>query len=83
MFIVNVEGAIRKDGKWLIIERSKQEEHAGGLLALIGGKVDVEGNTKEILERTLAREIFEEVGVKIKNGAKYVHNSSFPFLHKV
>ncbi|KAF0816138.1 MutT/Nudix family protein [Bacillus sp. ZZV12-4809] len=28
MFIVNVEGAIRKNDKWLIIERSKKEEHA-------------------------------------------------------
>lgn len=28
MFIVNVEGAIRKEHKWLIIERSKKEEHA-------------------------------------------------------
>ena len=37
MFIVNVEGAIRKNDKWLsIIERSKKEEHAGGLLSLVG-----------------------------------------------
>jgi 8-oxo-dGTP diphosphatase len=43
MFMVNVEGAIRKDDRWLIIERSKKEEHAGGLLSLVGGKVDYEG----------------------------------------
>lgn len=50
MFIVNVEGAIRKDNKWLIIQRSTKEEHAGGQLSLVGGKVDPEGNTSEILE---------------------------------
>lgn len=38
MFIVNVEGAIRKDGKWIIIERSYKEEHAAGSLSLVGGK---------------------------------------------
>lgn len=53
VFIVNVEGAICKDDKWLVIKRSSKEEHAGGTLSLVGGKVDVEGNTIHILERTM------------------------------
>ncbi|WP_107840889.1 NUDIX domain-containing protein [Metasolibacillus meyeri] len=77
MFIVNVEGAIRKEGKWIIAERSKQEEHAGGLLSLIGGKVELEGNPSNILEETLKREIFEEIGVTIKEHLRYVHSTSF------
>jgi 8-oxo-dGTP diphosphatase len=77
MFIVNVEGAIRKNDKWLIIERSRKEEHAGGLLSLVGGKVDIEGNSSDILERTVKREILEEVGVKVKDKLNYVHNTSF------
>ncbi|MFD2446886.1 NUDIX hydrolase [Bacillus sp. CGMCC 1.16607] len=77
MFIVNVEGAIRKNDKWLIIERSKKEEHAGGMLSLVGGKVDIEGNTSDILERTVKREIFEEVGVKVKDKLHYVHSTTF------
>lgn len=77
MFIVNVEGAIRKNDKWLIIERSKKEEHAGGLLSLVGGKVEIEGNSANILERTVKREIFEEVGVKVKDRLIYVHSTSF------
>lgn len=77
MFIVNVEGAIRKNDKWLIIERSKKEEHAGGLLSLVGGKVDIEGNSSDILERTVKREILEEVGVNIKDKLTYVHSTSF------
>ncbi|WP_341963607.1 NUDIX domain-containing protein (plasmid) [Planococcus maritimus] len=77
MFIVNVEGAVRKNDKWLIIERSKEEEHAGGMLSLVGGKVDQEGNTSNILERTVKREILEEVGVKVKEKLNFLHSTSF------
>lgn len=77
MFIVNVEGAIRKNDKWLIIERSEKEEHAGGTLSLVGGKVEMEGTAIDILERTVKREIFEEVGVKVKDRIYYVHSTSF------
>lgn len=77
MFIVNVEGVVRKNDKWLIIERSKKEEHAGGLLSLVGGKVKKEGNSSDILEGTLRREILEEVGVNVKDGLSYIHNPSF------
>lgn len=77
MFIVNVEGAIRKNDHYLIIERSKKEEHAGGLLSLVGGKVEKEGSAPDILESTLRREILEEVGVALKGKLEYVHSSSF------
>lgn len=77
MFIVNVEGAICRDDKWLVITRSTREEHAGGTLSLVGGKVDVEGNTSEILERTIKREIDEEVGIVIKDAVTFVYSSSF------
>ncbi|KIL43115.1 NUDIX hydrolase [Jeotgalibacillus campisalis] len=77
MFIVNVEGAIRKHDKWLIIERSNMEDHAGGLFSLVGGKVEIEGNSFNIVERTLKREILEEVGVKVKDQLNYLHSTSF------
>ncbi|QUW23589.1 NUDIX domain-containing protein [Sporosarcina sp. Marseille-Q4063] len=76
MIIVNVEGAIYKNGKWLLIERSLKEEHAGGTLSLVGGKVEFEGDSSDILERTLEREILEEVGIKVKD-LEYVNSSSF------
>lgn len=60
MFIVNIEGAIRKDNKWIIIERSKKEEHAGGLLSLVGGKVEA-NNMPSVLESNLQRKITEEI----------------------
>ncbi|RKL64720.1 DNA mismatch repair protein MutT [Salipaludibacillus neizhouensis] len=77
MFYVNVEGAVYKEGKWLIISRSLKEGHAGGLLSLVGGTVENEGNSTKILERTLRRELFEEVGVKVKDNMDYVRNTSF------
>jgi 8-oxo-dGTP diphosphatase len=77
MFIVNVEGAVFREDKWLIIGRSMQEEHGGGLLSLVGGTVEKEGNSKDILERTLKRELFEEVGVKVKDQLQFVRNTSF------
>jgi 8-oxo-dGTP diphosphatase len=77
MCIVNVEGAIFKNDKWLIIKRSEKEEHAGGMLSLVGGKVEMEGNTTDILERTVKREILEEVGIDVKGNLKYVHSTSF------
>ncbi|MFJ6208545.1 NUDIX hydrolase [Lysinibacillus sp. NPDC092081] len=76
MFIVNVEAAIYKNEKWLIIKRSEKEEHAGGAFSLVGGKVEKGGFSTNILERTLIREIAEEVGVKVSN-LRYVNSSSF------
>ena len=77
MFYVNVEGAVLREDKWLIIERSMKEAHAGGLLSLVGGTVENEGNSENILERTIKRELFEEVGVKVKEKIKFVSNTSF------
>ncbi|MFS0861176.1 NUDIX hydrolase [Fredinandcohnia sp. 179-A 10B2 NHS] len=77
MFIVNVEAAIRKKDKWLIIERSLKEEHAGGMLSLVGGKVELEGNSSDILERTVRREIYEEVGIEVEDELVYVQSTSF------
>ncbi|MDR7000740.1 NUDIX domain-containing protein [Neobacillus niacini] len=77
MFIVNVEAAIHREGKWFVIERSKKEEHAGGLLSLVGGTVDNEGDAQTILEKTLIREVYEEVGVRVKENMKLVSNTSF------
>ncbi|MCM3357248.1 MULTISPECIES: NUDIX domain-containing protein [unclassified Psychrobacillus] len=76
MFIVNVEGAIYKEGKWLLVKRSEQEEHGAGGLALVGGQVDQEGNSSDIFERTLIREIDEEVGIEVTN-LQYVNSSTF------
>ena len=77
MFIVNVEAAIYKGDKWLIIKRSELENHAAGELSLVGGKVDKEGVKSDILEETIRREVLEEVGVELCDELHYVHSTSF------
>ncbi|MFB5192827.1 NUDIX hydrolase [Alicyclobacillus fastidiosus] len=77
MFVVNVEAAIFKDDNWLVIRRSLKESHAAGMISLVGGKVEHEGNQSDILERTLRREIFEEVGIEVTDVIHYVQSTSF------
>lgn len=76
-FIINVEGAVYREDRWLLIRRSTKEEHAGGELALVGGTVDQEGFSSDLLERSLQREMFEEVGIEISDSMTYIRNTSF------
>ncbi|WP_144512172.1 NUDIX hydrolase [Bacillus sp. FJAT-22090] len=77
MFFINVEGAVFREDKWLLIRRSTKEAHAGGGLSLVGGTVEHEGDSSDILERTLRRELHEEVGIEVKERMQYVRNTSF------
>lgn len=75
-FLINVEAAILKDGKWLLCVRSKKENHAGGVLSLIGGTVEYSDSKQDTLENALVREIHEEIGVKI-SVIDFVHDTYF------
>ena len=68
MFIVNTGAAIYRDGRYLIIKRSEMEEHAAGMISLVGGKVEIAKDSSEVLERTIIREVEEEVGLVIEVG---------------
>lgn len=74
---VNVEGAIYKGHKWLMIERSKEESHATGTLAMPGGTLEAYVNVQNALEETLNREIMEETGIEIENEMRYVESKTF------
>ncbi|MBI1279512.1 MAG: NUDIX domain-containing protein [Anaerolineaceae bacterium] len=74
--IVNVEGAIVRNGYYLLVIRGSGENHAAGMLSLVGGKVEGKGNIANILEDTLRREIQEEIGVEISDTI-YVHSNAF------
>ncbi len=80
-FIVNVEAAIYKHDKWLIIKRSENEENAPGTLSLVGGKVELKENTTDvinnILGKTLKREILEEVGIEVDDKMIYLESKYF------
>jgi len=75
-YIVNVEGAIVKDGRYLMIVRGA-EEYAPGGLSFPGGKVEGASKADDVLEETLRREIAEEVGLEVHYEMAYVRSSAF------
>lgn len=77
-YIINVEAVIyrEEDYKWLITQRSEQEDHAAGMLSFVGGKVEDISQVNDILEASLKREVKEEVGVDIEI-IKYLESSAF------
>ncbi|MGI6561105.1 MAG: NUDIX hydrolase [Clostridia bacterium] len=77
LYIVNVEAAIYKGNRWLIIRRSDKEDHAPGLLSLVGGKVEADSFTPNILEETLKKEIAEEVGITVSSTMYYLESKLF------
>lgn len=76
-FVINVEAAIFRNGKWLVGVRSKLESEAPGLLAFVGGTVDdFDTATVDIFESALIREVEEEVGVRVRI-LDFVNDTSF------
>lgn len=76
-YIVNVEGAIWHKGRYLMIMRGAEEDHAAGALAFVGGKVEgIALQAGQILEATLKREIHEEVGLEVDD-VTYVLSQMF------
>jgi 2-amino-4-hydroxy-6-hydroxymethyldihydropteridine diphosphokinase len=76
-FVINIEGAIWHEGRYLTIIRGAEESHAAGTLSFVGGKVET-GATQEntIFENTLRCEIREEVGLEIESPT-YVESRMF------
>ncbi|MBK1811959.1 NUDIX domain-containing protein [Clostridium sp. YIM B02505] len=77
LYVINVEAAIYREDKYLIIKRSEKEEHALGVLSLVGGKVDGRTSENNVLENSVKREILEEVGVEVSNSLHYIESNSF------
>jgi 8-oxo-dGTP diphosphatase len=76
-FIVNVEAVVWRDGAFLMIERGAQTAYGAGWLSFPGGKVDWNGPEADILERTAARELHEEVGLRLDGPWHFVESHSF------
>jgi len=76
-YVVNVEGVIVKDGRYLMIVRGERESHAPGALTFPGGKVEGSENVDNVLEETIRREIREEVGIEIHDEVVYVESKAF------
>jgi len=76
LFIVNVEGVVRRGERYLLTVRSEHEGHAPGTLSLPGGKVEYSDAPEETLKHTLKREILEETGVRA-DGPVYLKSGWF------
>jgi 8-oxo-dGTP diphosphatase len=75
-YVVNVEGAVVRDGEYLLIERAADEDHAAGSLAFPGGKVEQAPGGEGTFEATARRELAEEVGIEV-GAVEYVHSRTF------
>lgn len=75
--IVLVKGWIEKDGKFLLARRSDKELHKPGAWSLPGGKIDSDKNETDILQKTLKREIMEEIGIEVSDDIELVYDNSF------
>jgi ADP-ribose pyrophosphatase YjhB (NUDIX family) len=75
LVLINVEAAVYHDGRYLVMVRGDEEDHAAGVLAFPGGKLDYT-EMPDILEMTAAREVLEETGVEVER-IEYVEAHSF------
>ena len=67
-YIINVQGAIYQDDRYLLGKRSQAETYMPGELGLPGGKIDlVDEIADDVILATLKREILEEVNVHVSD----------------
>ena len=75
--IVAVKAWIEKDNKFLLAKRGPKELHKPNTWSLPGGKIEDEIEEPNILQKTLRREIKEEVGIEITDDIELIYNNSF------
>lgn len=76
-YSVNVDVALRRGEKWLLIVRGLGEEHAAGTLSLVGGTVDADTPGGDVIADTGRREVLEEIGVDLDGVHLAYADSSF------
>lgn len=76
-FIVNVQCAVVRDGRYLMIVRGDGVGHAPGVLAFPGGKTELGDGPSDVLESTARREVLEETGVRVSQPLEYVRSKTF------
>lgn len=65
-YIINVQGAIYRDDKFLLAKRSQAEDFMPGILNLPGGTIEAEDEASDdVILSTLQREIREEVNLEV------------------
>lgn len=77
LFIVNVEVAIVRDGRYLATTRAAAEEYGAGWVGFPGGKLESDLPEPCALEETARREAWEEVRVRLLDPIVYVESHIF------
>jgi 8-oxo-dGTP pyrophosphatase MutT (NUDIX family) len=75
--IIFAGGFVFKEGKLLVAQRSMDEGHLPGYWAVPGGKVELEAEVWNIIEKTVQNEVLEETGIVIENEMTMFSNNSF------
>lgn len=76
-FIVNVQVAVVRNGKYLFIIRGDEEEYLPGVKALPGGKAEAGDIENLALESVGRREVAEETGMILGSSLHYVRSNVF------
>lgn len=80
IYSVIVNAVVIKEGKALLSQRSFEEAHEPGKWTIPGGKIENKPDEIEIMnvvEKTLAKEVMEEVGVEITDNVSLITNNTF------
>ena len=77
MFVVNTQCVVLRGEHILMIVRGAGVEHAPGVLAFPGGKVEVEDGPHDVLETAVRREVLEETGITVSADLEYVRSVAF------
>jgi 8-oxo-dGTP diphosphatase len=78
LVIVNVEVIVERDGRYLLIERSPDEDYGAGWMTLPGGKLEPGEMDQQALECTAQRELKEEVDLDVAlDNLRYVESHVF------
>ena len=64
-FAITVCVLLHRNGRWLLSVRSPDVAYAPGRLGLVGGHVEVDSPTPDVLEVTARREVAEETGLDL------------------
>lgn len=75
-FVVNIDGAVVRDGAYLCIERGTDETHAAGIIGFPGGKLEADPAGEDPIAATARRELREEVGLTVTD-VSYITSNTF------
>lgn len=76
--VVLVTCLIEKSGKYLIAQKSADDRTAPNKWATVGGKIDAfREEVKDVIQKTLKKEIKEEVGIEIEEKMELFGNKYF------